>query len=292
MPITEIGTTEGDATTDRWELFERCRPRLHKIASRILRSTDDADDVVQETSLRWLCADIASVRVPEAWLVTVVTRLAIDYVRRVANERQAYGYAKDLEPDSASDRAEREPTEEIAARVSDAFHLVRERLAPAQRTALVLREAFSCDYDELARVLEKSEAACRQIVHRARERLHGAVPRHGPHPAGAAELAERFVSALARDDREAALTALHHQPGDAARSPDHRTRPLTRSIGRSAPQRELWSPSTTLRLSLIASRWRVRRVSSTLVHNLVTSRAAPSAPAREPTCSTSLPAAS
>lgn len=230
MTITEMRTTDGEATTDRWEIFERCRPRLHGIAARILRSKDDAEDIVQETSLRWLCADIASVRVPEAWLVTVVTRLAIDYVRRVASEKQAYGYAKDIETDSASDRAERESPEEIAARVSDAFHIVRERLAPAQRTALVLREAFSCDYDELARVLEKSEAACRQIVHRARERLRVAVLRHGPRPAAAAELAERFVSALARDDREAALAALHHQPGDAARSASHRVRPPTRSI--------------------------------------------------------------
>jgi len=284
MTITEMRTTDGKATTDRtsdrWELFERCRPRLHAIASRILRSADDAEDIVQETSLRWLCADIASVRVPEAWLVTVVTRLAIDYVRRVASEKQAYTYAKDLETASASDRAEQQSLEEIAARVSDAFHIVRERLAPAQRTALVLREAFSCDYDELARVLEKSETACRQIVHRARERLRGAVLRHEPRPAAAAELAERFVNALARDDSEAALAALHHQPGDATRSASHRMRSPARSIGHYASQREPWSPSTTLRLSLIASRWRLRRVSSVLVQNLVTSRAAPSAPAR------------
>ena len=71
-------------TTDRWAVFETCRPRLLRIAFRMTRSSEDAEDLIQETALRWLRADTAAVRTPIAWLIAVITRLAIDGLRRAA----------------------------------------------------------------------------------------------------------------------------------------------------------------------------------------------------------------
>jgi len=173
--------------------------------------------VVQETSLRWLRADLATVRVPEGWLVTVATRISIDRARRVVRERQAYRASWELESDTASAWTVPGNFTELAVQVSDAFHLLRSRLAPVERTAFVLREAFACEYDEIARALEKSEAACRQIVRRARERLQRPRPRLRLSVSEAPDLTARFIGALAAGDRQAALAALNDQTTDARR---------------------------------------------------------------------------
>src|SRR6266516_2500007 len=136
-------------TTDRWAVFETCRPRLFRTAFRMTRSSDEAEDLVQETALRWLRADTAAVRTPIGWLVAVITRLAVDGLRRAAQQQRAY--------------AEFHRHSESAAR-----RALRERLQPRERVALVLREAFDCDYGEIARVLQKNQVSCRQIVSRAR----------------------------------------------------------------------------------------------------------------------------
>jgi RNA polymerase sigma-70 factor, ECF subfamily len=222
MTTTKEKTTDREATTDRWGVFERYRRRLHRIAARIVGSAEDAEDVVQEASLRWLRADLASVRAPEGWLVTAVTRLSIDYVRRIATERQAFRRARNLGLDTASDRTGLHPLAEVAIHVADAFRVLRGRLGPIERTAFVLREVFACDYGEMARALDKSEAACRQIVHRARERVRQPWPSLALRVDDPPELTERFVSALATGDHEAALAALDHQDDEASHSTGRR----------------------------------------------------------------------
>jgi RNA polymerase sigma-70 factor (ECF subfamily) len=228
MTTTKAKTIDDGATLDHWEVFERCRRRLHGIAFRIVGSAEDAEDVVQDASLRWLRADIDSVRAPEGWLVTAVTRLSVDRVRRAATERQVYLRASDLGLDPASDSTGLQSRAELATGVSDAFRILRGRLAPAERTAFVLREVFACGYDEVARVLEKSEVACRQIVHRARERVRRPWPsiasRADDPPELDEQLAERFVSALARGDRGAVLAALDDETNAASRSDGRRAR--------------------------------------------------------------------
>lgn len=159
-------------TTDRWAVFETCRPRLSRIAFRMTRSAEDAEDLIQETALRWLRADTAAVRTPIAWLIAVITRLAIDGLRRAAQQQRAYAeYHRHSE---AAAPAVTESTE-LFPSAAAALLALRERLQPRERVALVLREAFDCNYGEIARVLRKNQASCRQIVARARRRVRAAV---------------------------------------------------------------------------------------------------------------------
>src|SRR3954471_1450428 len=149
---------------------ERYRPRLFGIAYRMLGGVHDAEDIVQEAMLRWHQADRAAIREPVAWLVSVVTRLAIDRLRRAATEREAYPGPWLPEP-VADERFAADRNAELASDLSMAFLVLLERLAPEERAAFLLREVFDTDYDEIARTLDKSPAAARQTVHRARERI-------------------------------------------------------------------------------------------------------------------------
>ena len=159
-------------TTDRWAVFETCRPRLYRVAFRMTRSSEDAEDLIQETALRWLRADMAAVRTPIAWLIAVITRLAIDGLRRSAQEQRAFAayhqHSEAAVPAVTS-------TAELFPSAAAALLVLRERLQPRERVALVLREAFDCNYGEIARVLQKNQVSCRQIVARARRRVREAV---------------------------------------------------------------------------------------------------------------------
>jgi RNA polymerase sigma-70 factor (ECF subfamily) len=213
MPDTDGTSTTIEQTSEKWRHFEQCRDRLHRIATRIVGSADDADDIVQDASLRWMRADPGSVRAPEGWMITVVTRLAVDHTRRVARQRRVYDEAAQAEAIMAPAAARADPDEPAARRAPDAFALLRHRLAPAERLAFMLREVFGCEYAEVARELRKSEVACRQIVHRARSRLREpvcsiAVSRHDSR-----ELAESLARALEAGDRRAVLAGLV-QPGE------------------------------------------------------------------------------
>ena len=159
-------------TTDRWAVFETSRPRLFRIAFRMTRSSDDAEDLIQETALRWLRADTAAVRTPIGWLVAVITRLAIDGLRRAAQRQRAYAQ---FHQHSESAAPPVTTTTELFPSADAARRALRERLQPRERVALVLREAFDCDYGEIARVLRKNQVSCRQIVSRARRRVRAAV---------------------------------------------------------------------------------------------------------------------
>ena len=184
--------------------LERYRPRLFGIAYRMLSDVADAEDVVQETMLRWHQGERDGVREPEAWLVSVVSRLAIDRLRRLATERAAYPGPWLPEP-VTPERLSADYETELASDLSMAFLVLLERLAPEERAAFLLREVFGSDYDEIARVLEKSPAAARQTVHRARERVRAERARFTA-PADAKErLLAGFVDALQRDDKEALL---------------------------------------------------------------------------------------
>jgi RNA polymerase sigma-70 factor (ECF subfamily) len=168
------------ARTDRPEdaTIERLRPRLFGIAFRMLGDFQRAEDVVQEAMLRWHLTDPASVREPGAWLTSVVTRLAIDQLRHAAAVRAIYPGPWLPEP-VADERVSPEYRSELASDLSMAFLILLERLAPEERAAFLLRDVFGTDYGEIARVLGKSQAAARQMVHRAREsvRREGATPR-------------------------------------------------------------------------------------------------------------------
>ena len=196
---------DNTADLDAVRVYEHHRPRLWGIAYRMLGSVHDAEDVLQESYLRWHQADTAAVHTPEAWLVRVTTRLAIDRLRRTTAEREHYVGDWLPEPVATDTHAVTEQRAEQASDLSMAFLVILERLAPEERAAMLLRDVFDTDYTEIARVLEKSEAACRQLVHRARVRVRRDRARFLVPPEVKERLVERFLAALAADDKDALL---------------------------------------------------------------------------------------
>lgn len=197
-------TPEGE----RAAAFNTHRARLFGIAYRMLGSRAEAEDVLQDAYLRWHDSNLAEVRSPEAWLVTITTRLAIDRLRVLKAEREHYPGAWLPEPlveESAA--ATPESLLEFTSDVSTAFLMVLERLGPEERAAFLLREVFDMDYVEVAQMLGKSESTCRQLVHRAKERVRENRPRFEVSRAAHVRLLERFVEA-ARGGDIAQLQAL------------------------------------------------------------------------------------
>lgn len=167
----------------------------------------DAEDVLQDAWLRWSAADQAALQSAEAWLVTVVTRLAIDRLRAAKTEREAYVGQWLPEPLVQVDEHTPETVAERAGDISVAFLHVLERLGAEERAAFLLRQVFEYDYGEIASILGKGEAAIRQMVHRAAERLRQERPRFTVPPETHRRLLEKFVQA-ARSGQRAAIRAL------------------------------------------------------------------------------------
>lgn len=149
-------------------VFNDLRPRLQKIAYRMLGSVAEAEDVVQDVWLRWFAADRGAIENGEAWLVAVATRLSIDRLRAAKVQREYYTGIWLPEPEMTDSPTTPEQAKERADEVSVAFLLLLERLTPEARAAFLLREVFDADYSEVALAIGKSEAACRQLVSRAK----------------------------------------------------------------------------------------------------------------------------
>jgi len=178
--------------------FNSHRRRLQGIAYRMLGSVAEAEEVVQDAWLRWHEADKAALGSAEAWLVTVVTRLSIDRLRAAKVQREHYIGAWMPEPTLTGGPDTPEQLLERADNISVAFLAVLERLAPEARAAFLLREVFDADYDEVARTLGKSEAACRQLVHRAKAQVQEARPRFQVPRETHQRLLRAFADAAAR----------------------------------------------------------------------------------------------
>jgi RNA polymerase sigma-70 factor (ECF subfamily) len=185
--------------------LERYRPRLFGIAYRMLGDVAESEDLVQEAFLRWQQADTDDVASTEAWLVAVVTRLAIDRLRHLAVERAAYVGHWLPEPVATDGKQRADHRAEVASDLSLALLVLLERLGPEERAAFLLREVFDVDYDEIARVVDASVPAVRQMVHRARERVRGGRRRFDAPPDAHERLLGRFLAALETDDQEALL---------------------------------------------------------------------------------------
>jgi RNA polymerase sigma-70 factor, ECF subfamily len=183
--------------------FEALRGRLFGLAYRMLSSRADAEDIVQEAYVRWHEVDQSRVENPEAWLVTTTSRLAIDRLRRLKTEREAYiGHWL---PEPIVTHAPPDRHLDLADDLSLAFLTLLERLAPEERAAFLLHEVFDVGYAEIASVIERTEAACRQVVHRARERVQGDRKRFDVTDAAKAALLHRFMAATEARDEQAVL---------------------------------------------------------------------------------------
>jgi RNA polymerase sigma-70 factor (TIGR02957 family) len=183
---------------DATATFNRLRPRLQGIAYRMLGSSAEAEDLVQDTWLRWHEADTAGLDSSEAWLVSVTTRLAIDRLRSAKIQREHYVGTWLPEPLMSEAPVSPEQLLERVDDVSMAFMTLLERLAPEARAAYLLREVFDADYGEVAEALGKTEPACRQLVHRAKAQLQDQRPRYTVARETQLRLLRSFADAAAR----------------------------------------------------------------------------------------------
>lgn len=191
-----VDTSNGTLIMDTSTLtFERMRPRLLGIAYRMLGSTAEAEEVVQDVWLRWHEAAQTELDNAEAWLVTVTTRMSIDRLRAAKVRRDHY--IGTWLPEPILTEASPEELLERADNLSVAFLTVLERLAPEARAAFLMREVFDADYDEVANMLGKSQAACRQIVRRAKAQLRDKQQRFEVPPETHLRLLRSFAAALA-----------------------------------------------------------------------------------------------
>ena len=176
--------------------FQAERPRLRRLAYRMLGSVAEAEDVVQDSWLRWSRAT-DEVEDAAAWLVRVTTRLCLDRLRAARARRLAY--RGPWLPEPLIEEAPIDPAER-AEDVSVAFLLALERLSPLERAVFLLHEVFDEDYAKVAQTLGRSEAAVRQLARRAKTHVQSARPRFAPDAALAERLMSAFLSAAAGGD--------------------------------------------------------------------------------------------
>jgi RNA polymerase sigma-70 factor, ECF subfamily len=212
-PGAAADATSSDATSsDATSTFTRLRPRLFGIAYRMLGIRADAEDIVQEAWLRWHGGGSADARNPEAWLVTVVTRLSIDRLRGAIAERERYVGAWLPEPLIALEGAVNSPESalEAAGDISTAFLVMMERLAPEERAVFLLHQVFEFDHAQVAAMVGKSEAACRKTLQRARERVRAERPRFAVDREAHLALLARFIEASRSGDPDQVQALLAH----------------------------------------------------------------------------------
>ncbi|MGK6319705.1 sigma-70 family RNA polymerase sigma factor [Sphingomonas sp. DT-204] len=178
--------------------FDPLRPRLVRVAYRMLGSVADAEDVVQDAFLRWLGTDRDAVREPEAFLRRVVTRLCLDQLKSARHRREDY-----VGPWLPEPVVEPEPAEDVTLPLM----LALERLSPLERAAFLLHDVFGLGFDEVAEAIGRDSAACRQLASRAREHVRAERPRFPVEKDHGLEIAAAFFAA-SREGDMARLSAM------------------------------------------------------------------------------------
>ncbi|AKN69207.1 RNA polymerase sigma 70 [Streptomyces sp. PBH53] len=189
--------------------FEAARPRLEAIAYRLLGSSSEAEDAVQETFLRWQAADVERIEVPEAWLTKVLTNLCLNMLTSARARRETYVGSWLPEPLLAGDpMLGPADTAEQRESVSYAVLVLLERLSPGERAVYVLREAFDYPHREIAEILDLTEAASQQIYHRAKKHVADGKARTEIDEAAARKIVEEFLAAATSGRTEPLLRLL------------------------------------------------------------------------------------
>lgn len=239
------------------EQFEHYRPLLFSIAYRMLGTVMEAEEMVQESFLRWQRTASDEVMNPKAYLSSIVTRLSIDYLRSARVQREEYIGPWLPEPllhshDSGINNEERAT---LADSISAAFLMLLETLSPVERAVFLLHDVFEYEYALIARLVGKNEANCRQIARRARKRIIAGRPRFEPSSQHHEQLTLQFLHTCANGDMQKMLqlladdVVLYSDGGGkvvAARKPLHGSNKVARfllGIYRKAP------PNTTTQLT-------------------------------------------
>jgi RNA polymerase sigma-70 factor, ECF subfamily len=189
------------------DTFLELRPALFGVAYRMLGSATEADDVVQDAYVRWCQRRAGPVEAPPAYLTTIVTRLCIDRLRSARSRRESYKGPWLPEP-LAVDAPGPGESAELADSLSLAFLVLLEELQPVERAAFLLHDVFDYPYDEIAGMVDRSEAACRQLVSRARHRVDAPRRRFDADRAHGRELTRRFLVACGTGDLDGLLSLL------------------------------------------------------------------------------------
>ncbi|HVV74846.1 MAG TPA: RNA polymerase sigma-70 factor [Mycobacteriales bacterium] len=220
------------------EPFEAERARLTAIAYRMLGSSADAEDVVQEAYLRWRDRGDRQVESAPSYLTTIVVRLCIDELRSARVRRESYVGPWLPEP-LLVDETDPGAAAELADSLSLAFLVLLEELAPVERAAFLLHDVFSYDYGEIAGMLGRGEPACRQMVSRARRRVGERRHRFDADEQAGRELAARFLLACAGGDLDGLMAVVSEDvvlwtdgggKVKAARRPIHGARKVARFL--------------------------------------------------------------
>lgn len=199
--IPNLGVTPAVLTPEqRLEAFLQHRPLLLSIAYRMLGSLADAEDMLQETYLRWQQSPEAEIRSVKAFLITVTTRLCINHLQSARVQREQY--VGEWLPEPMVSTPENDPSTlpQIDESLSLAFLMVLERLTPVERAVFILREVFEYEYSDIAQFVNQSEVNCRQIFRRARLHLKEMRPRFDASPVLKEKLLRKFLEATSRGD--------------------------------------------------------------------------------------------
>src|SRR5258708_37263758 len=181
---------------DRTASFESHRAHLFSVAYRMLGSAAEAEDILQEAWLRWEAADPAAIQSETAWLSRVVTRLCLDRLKSAHVQREQYVGPWLPQPIRTEERVDPDS-------ISMPFLVILEQLTPVERAAYLLHEVFDYSHGEVAGMLDKKEATCRQIYHRARARIREGRPRFSPSRAEHERLLRTFAGAMMNGDLSA-----------------------------------------------------------------------------------------
>ncbi|CAN7721668.1 sigma-70 family RNA polymerase sigma factor [Mesorhizobium caraganae] len=174
--------------------FGPLRPKLMRVAYRMLGSVTDVEDVVQEAFIRWMGTDRSQVREPEAFLRRTVTRLCLDQLKSARRQRETY-----IGPWLPEPIVEEDDLEDVTLPLM----LVLERLSPLERAAFLLHDVFGLEFEEVATAIERDSAACRQLAARARAHVRQARPRFKVEKQRGLEIAEAFFTASRSGDMQA-----------------------------------------------------------------------------------------
>jgi RNA polymerase sigma-70 factor (ECF subfamily) len=192
----------------RLATFDQYRGLLFSVAYRMLGSVADAEDMLQETFLRWQQASIEEIRSPRAFLVTIISRLSINHLQSARVEREEYFGEWLPEPLLTDDGKDPLSLLRMDETLSMAFLVLLERLTPVERAVFLLREVFEYEYAEIASMLGQSEVNCRQLLRRARQHVRSMTPRFAASRRKQTELLERFLRATGSGDMDGLLELL------------------------------------------------------------------------------------